>query len=146
MIYHILHNYSCDWILPNRKQFINGRNWCVASLCYVFWIWPSWLSQIEVNVEQNVESKDDDYRGNDCKEVDMTDCDANDSPVWCSVDYSCTVLMTCSWSFTIYVFPTYFLYYLLILFWNLPRIVSSSRTSGHTNPWVSENNDMDYYI
>lgn len=36
---------------------------------------------IEVNVEQNVESKDDDYRGNDCKEVDMTDCDANDSPV-----------------------------------------------------------------
>ncbi|KAG2741302.1 hypothetical protein P692DRAFT_20840094 [Suillus brevipes Sb2] len=36
---------------------------------------------IEVNVEQNVESKDDDYRGSDCKEVDMTDCDANDSPV-----------------------------------------------------------------
>lgn len=36
---------------------------------------------IEVNVEQNVESKDDDYRGSDCKEVDMADCDANDSPV-----------------------------------------------------------------
>lgn len=36
---------------------------------------------IEVTVEQNVESKDDDYRGGDCKEVDMTDCDAKDSPV-----------------------------------------------------------------
>lgn len=36
---------------------------------------------IEVNVEQIVESKDDDYRGGDCKEVDMTDCDAKDSPV-----------------------------------------------------------------
>lgn len=36
---------------------------------------------IEVNVEQNVESNDDDYRGSDCKEVDMTDCNANDSPV-----------------------------------------------------------------
>ncbi|KAG1763869.1 hypothetical protein EDD22DRAFT_1021337 [Suillus occidentalis] len=36
---------------------------------------------IEVTVEQNAESKDDDYRGDDCKEVDMTDCDAKDSPV-----------------------------------------------------------------
>ncbi|KIK35900.1 hypothetical protein CY34DRAFT_16742 [Suillus luteus UH-Slu-Lm8-n1] len=39
---------------------------------------------IEVTVEQNVESKDDDYndyRGGDRKEVDMTDCDAKDSPV-----------------------------------------------------------------
>lgn len=36
---------------------------------------------IQVNVEQIVESKVDDCKGNDCKEVDMTDCGTNDSPV-----------------------------------------------------------------
>ncbi|KAG1886292.1 hypothetical protein F4604DRAFT_71735 [Suillus subluteus] len=32
MIYYILHNHSCEWTLPNRKQCTNGGHWCVTLL------------------------------------------------------------------------------------------------------------------